>query len=38
MILDFNKLNLGIAAKQTDPRKIFTTLQRDSKFKRSLDE
>jgi len=38
MILDFDKLNSGTIAKQTDPRKIFTTLQRNSRFKRPLDE
>jgi hypothetical protein len=38
MALDFGKLNNGTAAKQTDPRKIFTTLKRDSRFKRPLDE
>jgi len=38
MALDFGKLNAGTAAKQTDPRKIFTTLKRDSRFKRPLDE
>lgn len=38
MILDFGKLNAGTTAKQTDPRKIFTTLQRDPRFKRPLDE
>ncbi|EPL5087982.1 hypothetical protein L8T36_004814, partial [Klebsiella pneumoniae] len=38
MSLDFGKLNAGIGAKQTDPRKIFTTLKRDARFKRPLDE
>ncbi len=38
MVLDFGKLNDSSAAKQTDPRKIFTTLKRDPKFKRPLDE
>jgi DEAD/DEAH box helicase/Helicase C-terminal domain len=38
MSLDFGKLNAGTAAKQTDPRKIFTTLKRDPRFKRPLDE
>lgn len=38
MILDFEKLNAGTAAKQTDPRKIFTTLMRYPRFKRPLDE
>lgn len=38
MVLNFGKLNDGIAAKQTDPRKIFTTLKRDARFKRPLDE
>lgn len=38
MILDFGKLNAGTGAKQTDPRKIFTTLKRDARFKRPLDE
>jgi hypothetical protein len=38
--LDFEKLKSGAASKkQTDPRKIFTTLRRDTaKFKRPLDE
>lgn len=36
--LDFGKLNAGTSAKQTDPRKIFTTLKRDARFKRPLDE
>jgi hypothetical protein len=38
MSLDFGKLNAGTGAKQTDPRKIFTTLKRDPRFKRPLDE
>jgi len=38
MELDFGKLNDGVSAKQTDPRKIFTTLKRDVRFKRPLDE
>jgi hypothetical protein len=38
MALDFTKLNAGAGAKQTDPRKIFTTLKRDARFKRPLDE
>jgi len=38
MVLDFGKLNDGISAKQTDPRKIFTLLNRDKRFKRPLDE
>jgi hypothetical protein len=38
MALDFGKLNAGTTAKQTDPRKIFTTLKRDARFKRPLDE
>ncbi|MHB1494672.1 MAG: DEAD/DEAH box helicase [Acidithiobacillus sp.] len=38
MNLDFAKLNAGTGAKQTDPRKIFTTLKRDARFKRPLDE
>jgi len=38
MVLDFGKLNDGTAVKQTDPRKIFTTLRRDARFKRPLDE
>lgn len=37
-ILDFSKLNAAGGAKQTDPRKIFTTLKRDVRFKRPLDE
>ena len=38
MALDFGRLNAGTGAKQTDPRKIFTTLKRDARFKRPLDE
>lgn len=38
MSLDFNKLNVGTTANQTEPRKIFTTLKRDPRFKRPLDE
>lgn len=38
MVLDFGKLNAGTAAIQTDPRKIFTTLRRDPRFKRPHDE
>ncbi len=38
MALDFGKLNAGTTTKQTDPRKIFTTLKRDVRFKRPLDE
>ncbi len=38
MILDFNMLDDGTAVKQTEPRKIFTTLKRDVRFKRPLDE
>lgn len=38
MSLDFGRLNAGTSAKQTDPRKIFTTLKRDARFKRPLDE
>jgi hypothetical protein len=38
MVLDFGKLNASTSAKQTDPRKIFTTLKRDPRFKRPLDE
>ncbi|MBB3194468.1 DEAD/DEAH box helicase [Roseateles terrae] len=37
-LLDFGKLNAVGGAKQTDPRKIFTTLKRDARFKRPLDE
>jgi hypothetical protein len=37
--LDFNKLKAGNASKkQTDPRRIFTTLKRDPRFKRPSDE
>lgn len=36
--LDFGKLNAAGSVKQTDPRKIFTTLKRDARFKRPLDE
>ena len=38
MALDFGKLNAGAAPKQTNPRKIFTTLKRAARFKRPLDE
>lgn len=38
MSLDFGKLVGDASAKQTDPRKIFSTLQRDARFKRPLDE
>lgn len=38
MALDFGKLNASAAAKQVDPRRIFTTLKRDARFKRPLDE
>lgn len=38
MSLDFSKLVGDASAKQTDPRKIFSTLQRDARFKRPLDE
>tara|TARA_R110000868_G_scaffold53249_2_gene167330 strand:- start:138 stop:2609 length:2472 start_codon:yes stop_codon:yes gene_type:complete len=38
MTLDYTKLNLSSSEKQTDPRKIFTTLKRDPRFKRPLDE
>ncbi len=38
MVLDFGKLNAGTVAIQTDPRKIFTTLRRDPRFKRPHDE
>lgn len=40
MALNYKKLQSGISGqKQTDPRKIFTTLKRDtSKFKRPSDE
>lgn len=38
MVLDFDMLNDGAAVKQTDPRKIFTTLNRDGRFKRPSDE
>lgn len=37
-LLDFGKLNAAGSAKQTDPRKLFTTLKRDTRFKRPLDE
>ncbi|MET4163007.1 hypothetical protein ABIE61_002868 [Marinobacterium sp. MBR-111] len=37
-MLDFGKLNTGLSTNQTDPRKIFTTLKRDARFKRPLDE
>jgi len=38
MALDFDLLNASSASKQTDPRKIFTTLKRAPRFKRPLDE
>ena len=39
MALDFKKLKAGNASKkQTDPRRIFTTLKRDGRFKRPSDE
>lgn len=38
MVLNFDKLNAGTASKQIDPRKIFTTLKRDTRFRRPLDE
>lgn len=38
MVLDFGKLNAGTVAIQTDPRRIFTTLRRDPRFKRPHDE
>jgi len=38
MSLDFGKLNAGGGVKQIDPRRIFTTLKRDPRFKRPLDE
>ncbi|OYQ79001.1 hypothetical protein B9T12_04285 [Wohlfahrtiimonas chitiniclastica] len=37
-MLDFNKLNAGVNQKQIEPRKIFTTLMRNPRFKRPLDE
>lgn len=37
--LDLKKLKAGNASKkQTDPRRIFTTLKRDPRFKRPSDE
>lgn len=39
MALDFGKLKAGSASKkQTDPRRIFTTLKRDLRLKRPSDE
>lgn len=38
MVLDFGKLNTGGAQQQTEPRKLFTTLNRSSRFRRPLDE
>ena len=38
MVLDFGRLNSRSSGKQTDPRKLFTTLKRASRFKRPLDE
>ena len=38
MVLDFGKLNSTSSVKQTDPRKLFTTLKRAPRLKRPLDE
>lgn len=39
MALNFGKLKAGSTSKkQTDPRRIFTTLKRDTRFKRPSDE
>jgi len=38
MVLNFDELNKGASQKQTDPRKLFTTLDRHARFKRPLDE
>jgi replicative superfamily II helicase len=38
MVLDFSKLTNSSSGKQTDPRKLFTTLKRAPRFKRPLDE
>lgn len=38
MALDFGKLSSSSSGKQTDPRKLFTTLIRSPRFKRPLDE
>jgi len=38
VVLDFAKLNSNTSGKQTDPRKLFTTLKRAPRFKRPLDE
>jgi replicative superfamily II helicase len=38
VVLDFGKLNSNSSGKQTDPRKLFTTLKRAPRFKRPLDE
>ena len=38
MSLDFNKLDVGASKKLIEPRKIFTTLKRNTLFRRPLDE
>ena len=38
MTLDFDKLVGGGAQRQTEPRKLFTTLNRSPKFRRPSDE
>ena len=38
MTLDFEKLVGGGAQRQTEPRKLFTTLNRSPKFRRPSDE
>jgi len=38
MVLDFGKLNSSSSVRQTDPRKLFTTLKRAPRLKRPLDE
>jgi hypothetical protein len=38
MALDFDKLSASTAKKQTDPRKIFTTLNRSARFRRPSDQ
>jgi replicative superfamily II helicase len=38
MVLDFGKLSLGGSQKQTEPRKLFTILNKNPRFRRPSDE
>jgi replicative superfamily II helicase len=38
MVLDFGKLNLGGSQRQTEPRKLFTILSKNPRFRRPSDE